>query len=147
MKKIIGFTFGVAACALLFTACSKSPKAKTTTTHFVSATSSTIGTFYSSGSMVSAGGAAGAKIEIDATSLGGATLTLYMNPYSATTGFFPISGLSVGGVYHSGTYDTVISSVHGNITLTSVTPDVIGTFSYTGSDSSVFSGSFNVPAP
>jgi hypothetical protein len=146
MKKTIAFS-SIFFIAFLFIAACTKPAKKTTSPVSFTGTSSSIGTFSATGSSVSAGGATGAKIEIDASSPSGTRMVLYMNPYTATTGIHLISGASVGGVYYSVTSDTVISSVHGNITLTSVTPDVIGTFNYTGSDSSIFSGSFEVPAP
>lgn len=128
--------------------CTKKPVAKTTSPNYLSASSSTIGSFYCSGASVSAGGASGAKLEIDASAASGRRMVLFLNPYTATTGYIAITGGTyVGGQYSSAANDTVVMSAHGNITLTSVSPNVIGTFNYTGTDSMVYSGSFNVPAP
>jgi hypothetical protein len=135
------------AAVLILTGCTKEPAAKTTAGHYLTATSSTIGTFSVTGTSVSAGGAAGAKISITAESASGSYLTLYINPYAGTVGVLPITGTpAVGGVYHP-TPGTAITSVSGNITLTTVSPDIIGTFNYTASDGSTFAGSFDVAAP
>lgn len=145
LAKIISI-IPIAAIALL-TSCTKEPVAKTTAGHYLTATSSTIGTFSVTGTSVSAGGAAGAKISITAESASGSYLTLYINPYAGTVGVLPITGTpAVGGVYHP-TPGTAITSLSGNITLTAVTPDIIGTFNYTASDGSTFAGSFDVAAP
>lgn len=127
--------------------CKKDTAAKTTSSHYISASSGSIGSFYASGAEVGAAGAAGAKIEMYGTEASGRRVNIYINPYAGTVGVVPVTYAHNGGVYSSPLSDTVISSVTGNITLTSVTPDLIGTFSYAASDGSTFTGAFNVAAP
>ncbi len=147
MKKLIGYSAIALIISLAFVSCSKKTAPKVTSPLYFTGTSATIGTCSATGSSVSAAGASGAKIEINAISPSGTRMILYMSPYTGSIGVHLIAPITVGCVYYSVTSDTVISAVHGNITLTATTPDIIGTFNYTGSDSSIFSGSFDVPAP
>lgn len=141
----------IALAALLsFTGCKKDTASKTTAGHYLSASSGSIGSFHSS-SYIDAEGASGAKIAIDAEATTGARLSLYINPYVGTVGVIPLGpwgpGSETGGIYHSTTSSAPISSTSGNITITAVTPDIIGTFNYVATDGSTFTGSFNVAAP
>jgi hypothetical protein len=145
MKKLLVFSFAIITIAS-FAACTRG--ARTTSAHYISATAGSISSFYSSGSAVTTDGAAGAKIVIEGTAPSGAKMLVILNPYAATTGTLALSNTgNTNCEYISPASDTINMSVHGTVTLTSVTPDIIGTFTYTGSDSSVFTGSFNVPMP
>lgn len=146
-KKTVSSIFAILAICVLGS-CTKEPSAKATSTHYVSASSSSIGSFYVSDPNISVVGAAGLKITITATASSGATIDLYVNPYAATPGIIVVD-TNTGGVYTSASSTTAVGSVpgSGSITLTSVTPDIIGSFSYIGSDGNTFTGSFNVPAP
>ena len=146
MKNLLKFSFIALLSISIFTSCTKQSAERTTSVQYLSATSGTIGSFYSSGTLLTANGATGAKIEIQATSSSGATMYLWLNPYSGTIGVFPLGTTGVVGLEYT-TISTAIMSVHGTLTLTSVTPDIIGTFTYTGSDSAVVTGSFDVIAP
>jgi hypothetical protein len=146
MKSLARISTWMLIAAVAIAACTK-PKAKTTSAHYLSMSSPSVGAFYSGGTSVQASGATGAKIVIEGESVGGSRVLIYINPYNAVVGPYAVSGTMIGGAYHSAAEDTIISAVHGTITLTAVSPDIIGTYSYTGSDSSVFTGSFNVPAP
>jgi hypothetical protein len=138
----------IALAALLsFTGCKKDTASKTTAGHYLSASSASIGSFHSSSSVIAAG-ASGAKITITAEATTGARLTLYINPYAGTVGVIPLGpGSETGGLYRTSSGSAPISSTSGNITITAVTPDIIGTFNYVATDGSTFTGSFNVAAP
>jgi hypothetical protein len=150
---MIKFTHGSLYAAILilivFMGCKKEPAAKTTSGHYLSASSGTIGSFSATGTNVIAAGATGAKIEIVADATSGQSITLFLNPYGGATGVYPIvsGSLAAGGTYNPSSGTGFSSSTSGNITLTAVMPDLIGTFNYTASDGSTFTGSFNVAAP
>lgn len=131
-----------------YTSCHTSG-ARTTSAHFITATSTSIGAFNASGINVTTDGAVGAKISIQGEVTGSQRrLIISINPYAGITGPITLGGTSNSAImFYSALADTLIMSAHGTITLTSVTPDVAGTFSYTGSDSSVVTGSFNAPTP
>jgi hypothetical protein len=146
MKLSQSILLAVLPIVLLATSCKKEPAAKTTAGHFLTATSSSIGTFSATGTEVGAGGAAGAKITINAETSAGAKFVIYINPYAGVPGVLALPGGEHLCAYLPAS-GGAISSVSGNITLTATTPDIIGTFNYTGTDGSTFSGSFNVGAP
>ena len=127
-----------------FASCTKHNSEKSTSAQFFSASSSTIGSFSSSGSSLYAAGAGGAKFWIRAMSTMGAEMDLWLDPFPGTTGVYSIDGISCGAQYSNAGSDTVISSAHGSMTITAVTPDLIGSFVYTGRDSVIYTGSFNV---
>ena len=148
MKNLLKFSFVALLIISAFASCTKHTAEKTTSPYYLSATSTTIGSFYSSGTLLSAGGSSGTKLAISGTSSTGATMYLWLNPYPGITGTFALSDSNSGAEYITPTYSAVIISVHGTVTLTSVTPNIIGTFAYTGIDSVVVTGSFNVvPVP
>ena len=148
MKNFLKFIITFMVISIV-ASCAKHSSDRTTTPTYLTATSGTIGSFSSAGALLSAGGAMGAKLEIDASSSTGATLSLWLNPYSGATGTWPLSsiGSSVAGVIYYPVSGSIITSVHGNLILTAVAPNIVGTFTYTGSDSAVVTGSFNVVAP
>ncbi len=126
------------------TGCKKDTAAKTTSAHYFSATSSTVGTFSVAGSETGAAGATGAKVDIWGEDASGRNITLHLNPYTGATGVITMSG-ETGALYQNGS--TRITSTTGTITLTSISPDLAGSFSYTGTDGIIYSGTFNVAAP
>ena len=129
-----------------FASCKKATE-KTTTANTVTTTASSIGTFTSTGSSVVASGASGAKISISATSSTGASFLVWLDPYSGTTGTYSLNDDSHGAEWISANNDTTIVSAHGTLILTAVTPNVVGSFVFTGRDSVVYTGAFSVVAP
>jgi len=152
MKIFFKFSCCAALCVLAFSSCTRHstastiPLPRTTSGHYLNASSGTIGSFSSSGTAVTTNGAAGAKIVIEGNSTTGSNFLVIMNPYPGTTGTFIVSDTSSTNCQYA-SITTIINGVHGTVTLTSVTPDIIGTFTFTGRDSSIFTGSFNAPMP
>ena len=131
----------------VFSACSKKPVAKITASPYLTVSSGSIGSFYASGTGVSADGAAGAKIEIVGTGIAGRRMMIYINPYNAKVGTLVDSGTYIGVEYSTSSLDTIIRSTIGTITLTAVKPNIMGKFVCIGTDGNTFIGSFNVAAP
>lgn len=118
--------------------------------HFISASSSTTGAFSSTGSSIFTTGATGAKIIIEGTSSSGAKMQIIINPYAGTTGTIALVMDTVTETvcqYTPASGSPIVVSAHGTVTLTSVTPDIIGSFAFTGRDSSINTGTFNAPTP
>lgn len=117
--------------------------------HITASSTGSAGSFSSTGSSVNTAGAVGAKITVEGVSASGARLLINLNPYAGITGTFPVDDTIINSccVYYPVTSSSGIMSAHGFVTLTSVTPDIIGTFNFTARDSAVFTGSFNVPTP
>lgn len=70
--------------------------------------------------------------------------------YTATPGTYSIDGVNVGAYYNrtSGVLaDTIRCSAYGTLVISSVTPNLTGTISFTCKDSVAVSGTFSVPAP
>lgn len=117
--------------------------------HFITGSSTSTGSFSATGSSINTDGAAGAKIVIDGRSSSGSRMLIILNPYSGVTGTFPVDDTIINSrcEYIPASGSPVNISAHGTVTLTSVTPNIVGTYSFTGRDSGSYSGSFNVPMP
>jgi hypothetical protein len=144
MKKHI---FGISLLGIMIIA-SCTPGTGTAGHHITSSSTGSAGSFSSTGSSVTTSGAAGAKISILGMASSGAKMYIILNPYAGVTGTFPLSDTSnTLCQYNPAGGAAANPSVHGTVTLTSVTPNIVGTFSFTGRDSSIFTGSFNAPMP
>ena len=74
----------------------------------------------------------------------------WIYPYTATPGTYALDGVHAGAFYNQVSYsasDTTRNSAHGTLIISTVSPNITGTFSFTCKDSTVVSGSFNVVAP
>ena len=145
---------GIGALTLIdlefFTGCTRTPShtaARPTTPYYISATLSGGGTFYVSDSSIYSDGTVGGNVKIEGTLPPGTQIEFWFNSYTATVGTYSLDGITRGGSYLSPPPYGFASSAYGTITFTSVTPSVVGTFSFTRTDSVVVAGSFNVPAP
>jgi hypothetical protein len=148
MKNIIRLSLIALTGSLLLAGCTKKPVARTTSTHFISATISGGGTFYTSDPNIHTGGSVGGNLKIDGIVTGvNKELEIWFLAYPGAVGSYNLDGVNQGGIYVATIPDAAASSVHGTVIFTAVTPDCIGTFNFTRMDSSVVSGSFNVPAP
>ena len=143
MKNLLKLSFAAFTITLAFTSCTKHHSENSTTQYFTM-TSGAIDSFSAIGTMISVGGAVGAKIEITATSTSGATVYLWITPYHGATGTYSLS--TPNGIEYT-TTGTIISSTHGTLDLTSVSPHIIGTYTCTGTDSAIFTGTVDVIAP
>ena len=94
---------------------------------------------------INTSGTVGDNVKIDGDS-SGQELEFWFQNYPAATGTYSLNAVGVGGTYHAPAGIGALSA-HGTLTLTAVMPDIIGTFSFTGTDSTVVSGSMDVPAP
>lgn len=146
MKNTGNLLLAIAFAATMYTACTPPPPPPPPgPVHYMVASSPSVGTFSVTGTSVSAGGAAGAKVSITGEGASGESFTVYINPYAGTAGTLSIGGET--GVLCKTASGTWITSISGSITITATSPDIIGTFGYLGSDSNAFTGSFNVSAP
>ena len=82
------------------------------------------------------------------------TITLYIDNYTGALGTTYFNSHDASSFNGSASYGVAGNGVaisnlseHGSITITSATPLLAGTFTYTNQDSSVVSGSFSCPAP
>ncbi len=149
MKNLPRFSVLFLAIAVLSGACTKKSAPRTTSTYFVSATISGGSPYYSSGSNVTTTGTSGGNVKISSYVPVGTSdrqLEFYFIAYPGTVGTYPLNGVSQGAIYAGVSPEIGRSAVHGTLTLTSVTPDIIGTYNFTCTDSTLVSGSFDVPA-
>ena len=133
---------------LTFSSCTRHSSARTTAAHYISATISGGGTFYATDPHINTGGSVGDNVKIEGIMpSSNQQLEFWFQIYPGTTGTYSLNTVSVGGSYYAPPSTVSSLSVHGTLTLTAVTPDIIGTFSFTRDDSSVVSGSMDIPAP
>jgi hypothetical protein len=148
MKSIFTFSRFVALSILAFSSCTRHSGTRTTSAHYISASISGGGSFYTTDPNINTGGSVGGNVKIDGVmSTSGPQLEFSFLAYPGTTGTYSLGLVSVEGSYHAAADIVSPESVHGTLTLTAVTPNIVGTFSFTRADSSVVSGSMNVPAP
>ncbi|MCW3123319.1 MAG: hypothetical protein JWQ38_2811 [Flavipsychrobacter sp.] len=133
------------ACLILYSACKKSEKKTTSSPHYISFTMPD-GTFYKD-TLMQCEGAVGTEVQIGASTKAG-TFMLWFKNYTGTIGTYPLDNINqrsyVTGI---GISDPLCVSVHGSLTITAVSPDIIGSFVYTRADSGIVSGAFNAPTP
>ncbi|MBX2905983.1 MAG: hypothetical protein KF744_08100 [Taibaiella sp.] len=70
--------------------------------------------------------------------------------YTSTPGTYSIDGVNIGAYYNRTSVvaaDTIHNSAYGTLVISSVTPNLTGTISFTCRDSVAVTGSFSVPAP
>ena len=137
----------ILALSVIITAfgCTKTAS-KTTSGHYVTVTTSGGGSFTTTDTTAKAWRDA-TYLGIEGKSTSGALISLgIISAATAGTWHFPYPAESATGYYISAT-SSFVTAAHGSITLTSVSPDLVGTFHFTGIDSAVYSGSFNVLAP
>ena len=145
--------FLILQCGLLvFASCTRQSSLSPSPLHptslnYVAMASGPADSFYTSGSSVSSAGASGAKIVIHAASGASASFLLALNPYAGISGLYALNGESTIEYRHTSTTDSFTRSAHGNVTISAVSPNIIGTFIFTGLDSIVYTGSFDVVAP
>jgi len=131
--------------------CKKETASKTTTSHFVLATvSSSGGAFSSSGDMVKTTKNAGSPfpyVEVNGTSPSGARISVWIYSYTGAVGTYTMDGTNYGGTYRPTATTSPIQSVYGSLTVSTVTPNLTGSFNFTCSDSTVISGTFDSDMP
>jgi len=150
MKRVSKFLFLSLPCIALLASCSHHSSESPTSATFLTASSTAISSFSVTGTSLAAAGALGSKVQITGTSSGGDILIFNLKPCSAT-GTYAFNADSISASYSylptGASEDSIISSVHGTLDLTSVTPVIAGTYTFTGTDSAVFTGSFSVTTP
>lgn len=82
--------------------------------------------------------------EIQGVMPSGATIKLWMRNFSGMLETYPLDSTLASASYTPETPSVEKISVHGSLTITSVTPAIRGTFTFTCPDSSVVSGDFGV---
>ena len=135
----------MALACLIISGCTKTAHRTTTTHHFISATSSSgsglymndsTSDFRSDTSFLSFGGQC---------ANGNAVVNFFH--FTHTLGTFPIDSIHQFVSLYFRDFSGNTRVAHGTITLTAFVPDMLGTFTYTSTDSTVFTGSFNQPTP
>ena len=131
-------------------ACKKKESEKQTSSPFLSATLSVGGAFSSTGSAVQTNknnAYPHPYVEVKGTGASGEFLFVWIYSYTGALGTFAMGSTSYGGVYKAPSASTGSPSVYGTLTITSVTPDLTGSFSFTCADSTHVSGTFSSSAP
>ncbi len=148
MTKYLKFTAFACTVLLAYSACTRpSSSARTTSGHYINATITGGRSFSVTDPDIHVSGTVGGNVKIDGFDYRYSELEFGFVTYPATTGTYPLNGTSYLGSYNDTAETVPLLCVHGTLTLTAVSPDVIGTFTFTRSDSSVVTGSLNVPAP
>jgi hypothetical protein len=146
MKYLVALSCIAIGTIISFGGCTKGSTARKTSTHFISATTSRGGSFYASGAQVIIFGATGDNSKMEGVAAL-SSLEFGFISYPGANGTYPIDGINIMGYYYASSTDTPISAIYGTITFTALTPDAIGTFTFTRKDSTHVTGSFNVAAP
>ena len=150
MKNLLNYSFLALIAISSFSACTKKSGARTTSAHYLTVTISSGGGFTATDSSLKAWKDA-AYLGISGITATGAMIELGIMPNRGTTGTwylrYPTLPIDTAMAYYTPTPGTAIEAVHGNITFTAASPNLIGTFNFTGTDSIVYTGSFNVATP
>ncbi len=142
MKKVLKSALPVLLTIATLSACTRG--ARTTSGHFINAAASTGTSVSTSDPNIHSSGTVGGNVKLAGVTTS-SEVEIWFLSYPGTTGTFTLDNVNRGIIYGY-TSDTAVC-VSGTLTITSVTPDVVGTFSYTRNDMSTVTGSFNVPAP
>jgi len=143
MKNCLKLSFAALLGISAFTSCSKGAK-QSNTTQYLTLDSKAIDSFSSSGSMLSVA-KNGNKIEITASSTSGKIVYLWLEPYPTMTGKMSLNSTTNAIEYDA--IDSTITSAYGTLTITTLTPHITGTFTFTGLDAQNYTGTFDVIAP
>lgn len=151
MNKYLKFTAFACTFLMAYSACTRpSSGARTTTGHYINATITGGRSFAVTDPNIYVSGTVGGNTKIEGVNTfaaPSATLDFGFLAFPGAAGTYSLAGTAIWGNYNDTTDVAPHTCVHGTLTLTAVTPDIIGTFTFTRSDSSVVSGSMNVPAP
>ena len=131
--------------------CQKDTASKATSSHFVLATvSGSGGSFSASDGMVTTNKNSASPfpyVEVNGTSSSGARISVWIYSYVGSIGTFSMDGSNYGGTYKPTATSAAIPSAHGSLIITAVTPNLTGSFSFTCTDSTVITGTFNSATP
>jgi hypothetical protein len=148
MKTLINPVSTVLLAMSLLFGCTKKDQNKTTSGHYLLASVSG-SSFSSSGDLVKINKNEAYPypyVEVRGYLASGAYVSVWIYSYTGALGTFMMAPTVCGGFYKPAGID-MISSAHGMLTISTATPNLTGSFSFTCVDSSVISGTFDAPAP
>jgi len=147
MKKLVTSATVALIMLISVTACKKSTAERTTSAYYISSTISGGGSFMVTDTAAHAYMNGREYLEIEGKSTAGAGINLTTLVYAGIGTLYIDSTASLTMASYVPAGGTGVAAVHGSITFTANTPDIIGTYHFTGTDSSVYTGSFDVPHP
>lgn len=131
----------IALTALTISSCKKKD---TSNNHFISAKIESF-TFYASGNFLKVSkNVTAPTLVIEGLMTQGNTLKLNINSFTGVPGTYQLDGSDGTASYLPETPSIEVASVHGTYTISSVTPDITGTFNFTCTDSTVVIGAFSI---
>jgi hypothetical protein len=148
MKPILNPILTILVAVCFSFGCTKKDAAKTTSGHHFTALVSG-SSFSSSGDLVKVNKNESSPypyVEVRGYLASGAYVSIWIYSYTGAVGTFTMAPTVCGGFYKPASTD-LRSSAYGTLTISTATPSLTGSFSFTCTDSTAITGTFDAPTP